>query len=247
MQLTVLGCWAPYQAPDQACSSYLLEASGKRILIDLGNGAFGKLQKLCDFSSLDGVFISHLHPDHCADLSCLRHAVLGAKRQGKDFSLPLYTPCEPDDKFQVLANYEDAFELHLVETEFRCKVDIAGINCEIFRTEHTIPTYSLGVFDQGKKFVYTSDTGWTESLVEFSENADILLCEASLLEQESHLTNNSHLTARQAGSLAQKAGVKKLVLTHFWPGYQVDRLLAEGTQEFEGDVELAEEFGAYFA
>ncbi len=246
MHLTVLGCWAPYPAPNQACSGYLLETSGKLILIDLGHGAFGKLQKLCDFSRLDAVFISHLHPDHCADLSCLRHAVLGAKRQGKEISLPLYTPCEPNDKFQVLANYEDAFELHVLETASRKKVKIAGRDCEIFRTEHSIPAYGLGVYDQGEKFIYTGDTGWKESLVEICRDADVLLCEASVLEQEAHLAGKGHLTAGQAGTLAQKAGVKKLVLTHLWPGYQVGMVLEEGAREFDGDVKLAAEFGEYF-
>lgn len=246
MKLTVLGCWSPYPAPDQACSGYLMETSGKRILIDLGHGAFGKLQKLCSFNRVDGVFISHLHPDHCADLSCLRHAVLGAKRQGKVFSLPLYTPVEPNDKFQVLANFEDAFEVHVLETDSRKRVEIAGISCEIFRTEHPIPTYGLAVFDQGKKFVYSSDTAWYDGLVEHCNQADILLCEASLLEDDARMAHKGHLTAGQAGVLAHQAGVGKLVLTHLWPEYEANRLLTEGAREFNGDVELAVEFGEYF-
>lgn len=246
MKLTVLGCWAPYPMPNQACSGYLLETSGKRILIDLGHGAFAKLQKLCSFYRLDGVFISHLHPDHCADLSCLRHAVLGAKRQGQALSLPLYSPADPNDKFQVLANFEDAFEVNVLETQSRKSVEIAGINCEIFCTEHPIPAYGLAVFDQGKKFVYSSDTAWNDSLVENCSQADILLCEASLLEDDMHLADKGHLTAGQAGALAHQAGVGKLVLTHLWPGYEASRLLAEGAREFNGDVELAVEFGEYF-
>jgi ribonuclease BN (tRNA processing enzyme) len=244
MKLTVLGCWAPYPAANQACSGYLLEVAGKRILIDLGHGVFGKLQQKFDFSNLDAVFISHLHPDHCADLSCLRHAVLGAKRQGRDVVLPLYTPCEPRDKFEVLADFEDAFDLHVTGT-VGCQLKLAGVACEIFPTVHPIPTYGLALEHEGTKFVYTADTAWEDKLVEISRQADILLCEASLAEADAALADKGHLTAGQAGLLASKADAGKLILTHLWPGYNTENLQTEAALLFSGNVELAAEFGKY--
>lgn len=242
MKLTVLGCWAPYPAPNQACSGYLLEAAGKRILIDLGHGAFGKLGAICDLRQVSAVFISHLHPDHCADLCCLRHWVLGARRQGEKVCLPLYTPCEPEDKFQVLADFGDAFDIHIIGTESLSTLDIAGMKCEIFRTVHPVPTCGLSVEEEGKKFVYTSDTAWKDTLVDFCSRSDLLLCEASLSEADSHLAEKGHLTVAQAGRLASEAAAGKLILTHFWPGYVLDDLKEEVSHVYKGEFEMAGEF-----
>jgi len=245
MKLTVLGCWAPYPAPGQACSGYLLEIGEKRVLIDLGHGVFAKLQQVCDFRQLDAVFISHLHPDHCADLSCLRHALLGAKRLGEEVSLPLYTPGEPDDRFQVLVNFEDAFQLHIIGKSPSQLLDINGIKAELFQTLHPIPTFGLAVENDGERFVYTADAAWEDKLVEICCQADILLCETSLAESDAALAEKGHLTAGQAGALASDAGVGKLILTHFWPGYDIQQLKNEAAERFTGTIELAVEFGEY--
>lgn len=245
MKLTVLGCWAPYPAPNQACSGYLLECGGRRLLIDLGHGSFSKLQKVCDFSMLDGVFISHLHPDHCADLSCLRHAVLGRIRQGESLRPPVFVPGEPEAHFEVLANFEDAFDVHAIRYLSPAFLKIGGIECQVFRTVHPIPTYGLVVEHQGKKFVYTSDTAWDDNLVELSKDADVLLCEASLLDSDSHLAAKGHLTSSQAGMLAARAGVRKLVLTHLWPGYNAEDLQREAVLSFNRECDFAEEYREY--
>lgn len=245
MKLTVLGCWAPYPAANEACSGYLLEVAGKRILMELGHGAFGKLQKICDFTKLDAVLISHLHPDHCADLSCLRHAILGAKRLGQELSIPLYTPCEPEDRFQVLANFQDAFELNIVGTNVSQVREIAGLNFTLFPTVHPIPTCGWVVEHDGKKFVYTADTAWEDRLVEFCSQADILLCETSLTQRDAAIADKGHLTAEQAGLLAAQAAAGRLILTHLWPGYNTHQLKNEAASVFGGTIELAVEFGEY--
>lgn len=228
MKLSVLGCWAPFPAAGEACSGYLLESGGKRLLMDLGHGCFGKLQQVSDFRRLDAVFVSHLHPDHCADLSCLRHAVLSSLRQGETLSrLPVCMPAEPQDNYEVLAHFEDAFEIHVIKDDQT--LDMAGINFRVFRTAHPIPTFGLVLEEGDKKFVYTSDTAWEDKLVDICLGANILLCEASLSQQEAHLSEKGHLTVPQAARLANEAGVKKLILTHLWPGYDLEKLAGEVT------------------
>ncbi len=245
MKLTVLGCWAPYPTPNQACSGYLLEHNDKRLLIDLGHGSFGKLQQVSDFSRLDAVFISHLHPDHCADLSCLRHAVLGEMRKGNQRPrLPVYMPSAPAANFDILANFEDAFEVHIVDTDSCLGLAIAGMECQVFKTAHPIPTFGL-VAEGNKKFVYTSDTSWEDKLVDLCRHAGILLCEASLAEADAHLATKGHLTAAQAGLLAARSEVSQLVITHFWPGYVPEDLGKEVSNVWKGKCALAREFGEY--
>src|SRR3954453_2954198 len=68
MLLTVVGCSGSFPSADSACSSYLVEAEGHRLLLDMGNGALGELQKHIGLYDIDAIAISHLHPDHCIDM-----------------------------------------------------------------------------------------------------------------------------------------------------------------------------------
>lgn len=68
MKLTVVGCSGSFPSAESACSSYLVEADGFRLLLDMGNGALGELQRHIGLYDLDAIFLSHLHADHCIDM-----------------------------------------------------------------------------------------------------------------------------------------------------------------------------------
>ena len=72
MRLTIVGCSGSFAGPQSPASSYLLRAEhdGREVnlLLDLGSGALGALQRHIDPADLDAVMVSHLHPDHCVDL-----------------------------------------------------------------------------------------------------------------------------------------------------------------------------------
>src|SRR5262245_66297905 len=87
MRLTVVGCSGSYPGPDSAASCYLVEAGGTRIVLDLGNGALGSLQRYTNLDGIDAVLLSHLHPDHCLDL-CSYYIY---RRFRPDRPLPLVT------------------------------------------------------------------------------------------------------------------------------------------------------------
>ena len=83
MQLTVLGCWAPYPAPGGACSGYLVQHGETSIMLEAGNGSFSRLCKFMDLNHLAAVIVTHWHPDHYVDLFCIRHDIAKAIRDGK--------------------------------------------------------------------------------------------------------------------------------------------------------------------
>jgi ribonuclease Z len=76
--------------------------------------------------------------------------------------------------------------------------------------------------------------------LELADRADLLICEATFLSTDEHLARQyGHLTARQAGRLAQMAGVRRLVLTHFSRRYSdLEPFAAEARESFD-DVVLA--------
>jgi ribonuclease BN (tRNA processing enzyme) len=90
VRLTVLGGWGAYPEAGQACSGYLVEHDGFRLLLDLGYAVVPRLFGHLTAASVDAVFISHGHPDHCADLNpLLRARVLGGEALPP---LPVYAP-----------------------------------------------------------------------------------------------------------------------------------------------------------
>src|SRR5680860_997994 len=81
MKLTVLGKSPAWQDAGGACSGYLVAEERTTILVDCGNGVFGKLRGCHDYVDVDAIFISHLHADHFMDLVPYAFALTHAPRQ----------------------------------------------------------------------------------------------------------------------------------------------------------------------
>jgi ribonuclease Z len=107
------------------------------------------------------------------------------------------------------------------------------------------PEMVLGDFKPGIRLVHVGDSGETDSLVEHCRNADALIIEATYLEEEAEMARHfSHLTARQAAQLAQKAGVRQLILTHLSRRYREKDVQNEAQSVFENTV-VARDFDVF--
>jgi len=91
MRLTMVGCSGSMPGPHSAASCYLLEADGFRLVVDLGNGAVGALQRYTALNRVDAVALSHLHADHCLDMCPLWVARTYAP-EGALPRIPVYGP-----------------------------------------------------------------------------------------------------------------------------------------------------------
>lgn len=257
MRITVLGCWAPYPRAGGACSGYLVQDGAANVVLDMGNGSFSSLCKLFDFRTVGAVLLTHLHPDHYADLECLRHALEGAMRDGthRRGRVPLLLPREPADVAgAVCGSRQTAFERIFIE-DLPLEEVPPGVKARVFKvgpvryyllpTRHSLPSYAVGVEGSGY-FVYSGDSAPTGELARFAERADIFLCEASGLDDDADYLRDSHMTARQAGELARKARAKELIITHFWPEYSLEQLRSQAAEGYGGNVEIAVEGDTYF-
>ena len=81
MRLTVLGKSPSWQDADGACSGYLVEEAGVRLLLDCGSGVFAKLRATVDYHDVDVVVITHLHADHFLDLVPYAYALTYGPRR----------------------------------------------------------------------------------------------------------------------------------------------------------------------
>lgn len=245
MQISVLGCYSPFAPYKGACNGYLLENGKIKIMMDCGNGSFSNLQKFISYTELDCLMITHFHADHYNDLEMLRKAFQLAIQTGKRKNpLIVFAPREAPE-FEKLAGYTELFVVIPIEDSLEKDHRFGDMIFRFFPTRHSVPCYGVKVKKGDKKFSYTSDSALSDELIEEVVNSDLLFAEASLLEKDSHKTAHGHMTARQAGTLAEMSGSKRLVLTHLNPTYNLNLLKREAELNYSGEVQLAKMLKTY--
>jgi ribonuclease BN (tRNA processing enzyme) len=239
MRVTVVGCAGSFPGPASPASCYLLEAQGFRLVLDLGNGALGALQRYTELFGVDAICVSHLHADHCADLG----AYWVARQYTADGPRPPIPVHGPRGTAERVAGFNgEGSQAIRARFDFR---DLAPGPLEVgpFRLtadhmNHPVETFGFRVEHAGWRLAYSADTGESDALVRLANGADLLLCEASFIGIEGHQPN-LHLSARQAAEHADRAGVGELVLTHLVPWNDPEQTLAEASAVFKGPLSLA--------
>ncbi|MFS1664030.1 MBL fold metallo-hydrolase [Streptococcus sp. zg-JUN1979] len=213
MKLITIGCWGGYPYKDAGTTSYLLSAtSGFQLLIDVGSRAVNELEKELSPLDLDAVIISHYHPDHIADLGVLYHyRQLYPKHLWEPKVLPVYGHDEEMYEFSKLSldGVAKGIPYHTEGTE-----QIGPFDITFIKTVHPVVCYAMRIVERetSQVLVFTGDTGYFADLASFSKGADLLLADVYLFE--GHEKHPAHLTSKEAGEIAAKAKVKRLVLTH---------------------------------
>ncbi|MFC4766387.1 MBL fold metallo-hydrolase [Effusibacillus consociatus] len=238
MKIRILGEYAPYPAPDGATAGYLVDTGTGRFLIDCGSGVLSELLKHISLQELQGVIITHYHADHVADLGVLQYAIMVARKTGSRVDpLPIYANQEPPNKFQDVTYRSD---VQAIPLNAGSVIQLCGARLTFTETVHSSSCLAVSVEQDGKKFVFSADTGPSPFLEQFAQNADLFICEASWLQKDQGPASVGHLTALQAGEMAQKANVKKLCLTHIYPGYDREELRREAAEVFKREIIVAE-------
>jgi ribonuclease BN (tRNA processing enzyme) len=246
VQLTVLGCAGTFPGPDSPCSGYLVEHDGYRLVVDLGSGALGTLQRYCDVRDVDAVYITHLHADHCLDLVAYSYA-RRYHPAGPPPVLPVYGPaglCE-----RICGSFEEPPADGLLEVyDFHERgagtLQLGPFTVTSGIVEHPIECHGLRIEADGKVLTYSADSASCDTLVELARDADVFLCEASWPTVPAP-PPGIHLTGRQAGEHATKAGAKRLLLTHLMPFHDPQAMLAEAKETFDGHLELVHAGSTY--
>jgi ribonuclease BN (tRNA processing enzyme) len=220
-----------------------------RVLLDLGSGALGPLQRHLAVADVDAVCLSHLHADHCLDLCGLYvalkyHPDLAGRRRVPVFG-PHGTAGRLARAYDLPEDPGMSAELDVHEWSAGEPVVFGPLSVTPFRVEHPVEAYALrvtGPSETGERAVtvtYSGDTDACEGLVGAAAGADVLLCEAAFHEGRDTV-RGIHLTGLRAGETARDAGVGRLVLTHLPPWNDPQRSLAEASKVWSGPLDLAE-------
>jgi ribonuclease Z len=254
VRFAFLGTSAAVPTAERDTTSLVFTSPGGGFLVDCGGSPVQKLRRLgVDPLGLTHVVITHLHPDHAYGLPAL---LQNLRMLGRSGHLAIVTHPEHVEALATLMTLfrvwkrSDTFEVAL--SAVPAEEAALAFETDAFRVRTSpvvhgdMPNFAVRVESRGRAAVYSSDTTPCEAVVRLARGADVLIHEATVpaRDRDRSLT---HTSAEEAGEIAARAGVRRLILAHIDAGYhrELDALAAEAGKRFGGEVEIARELAWY--
>ena len=244
MRLTTLGTGTIALVPQRVCAGHVVEAGRVRLLLDCGSGVAHRLsEKHIAWRDITHVAFTHFHLDHIADFATLVFAWKYGDLPGRSAPLVLIGPVGTAELLGRLADAvgdwlrDPGFVIAVHEIAPGDVVDLGdSVSLGATKVPHTDESVAYSISRNGRRIVYTGDTGYDPMFGEWARGADVLLCECSL---PTAMAIPQHLTPEQCGALAAAALPKHLVLTHFYPPVEQVDIVAAVAAHYAGPVTLA--------
>ena len=243
MEVIILGSGTAIPSIKRGAPSILiLPKQDYFLLFDIGLGTMRSLLEVgISPKEIKEIYITHLHPDHTSELIPLLFAFRNPEFK-RNLDLDIIGP--PGfkkfynelkniygkwiDEYYYKLNLDEALNKILIRDSFWIK------SHEVVHIKHSL-AYRIEN-SQHKSIVYSGDTDYCKEIIELSENAELLILECAHPEG---MKVEGHLTPSLAGMIAKEAGVKKLILTHFYPVCEGYDLITPCKKYFSGEVILA--------
>lgn len=238
MKLTVIGYYGGSPKEGEGTSAYLVSHEGFHLLLDCGSAAVSLMQKVVDLDTVHHVVLSHFHHDHICDGGIFLYNRLVRMQLG-EVKEPLHfygLPVEEEKKKLIWEPYADYQDIGPGES-----LQIGPFALQFLQTKHPIECLAMRITCDEKSLVYTADTALFPELVEFAEDADLLLAECSLYKEYDG-ESSGHMNALDVAKLGEESGAKHLVLTHLPIYGNPEELLQDGKKMYSGKIQLAERF-----
>jgi ribonuclease BN (tRNA processing enzyme) len=239
VKVNVVGCSPAWPNPGGAQSGYLIDSGDGRLLLDCGPGVLARLREREGWPQIDAIAITHFHLDHWGDLvpwvwglefgpgSQLPAPVLWVPPGGRKVLTKLGEELGSADMF------ETAFDVH--EYADGKTFEAAGARVTPHRVLHyEMLAFGFRVSDGDTTLAYSGDSGPSDALPELARDADLFVCEATLLTPGSEDGTRGHLAAEEADTAFRASGAKRLLLTH----RPAERPLENGFEQVYDGFEL---------
>lgn len=252
MKVTILGTGTFYVNKERSGPAYLIDADGKKILIDCGPGTLIRLSEIgLKPEDIDYIFISHFHADHTTDLFAfqMNFRIYEFYCDGKEYKTPIIFGPSGIEDFTKKLSY--IYELPAFDNYDKIKykkhqdsLRLGNILVKTFNVEHTAFGVSAKAFAfrfelGGKSIAFSGDSVKCQGLSDVCKDVDIFICDTS---NAKGYGSPAHLDTLEIGEIAQASAVKKLVLTHFYPKTDDIDLVAEVKENYSGPVVHGEDF-----
>ena len=219
MRLTVIGSSPAWPNPGSAHSGYLVEGPGK-VLLDCGPGVLGRLRETELWPSVDAIAITHFHLDHWGDLVPWVWGSFYLSSNGPVPRPELWV--QPGGAAFLTAlgerlGFPDMFEraFQLAEYEPNVAFSAGGLSVTPIRVPHyTLQTYAFRVQNSSRVLAYSGDSAPCDELVESARDADLFVCEATLLRGDLDGEPRGHLSLDEALDAFERSRARRLLLTH---------------------------------
>jgi ribonuclease BN (tRNA processing enzyme) len=240
MLVTLLGTGAPLM-PDRATTGMLVTAPGCAPLLIDTCGGFELPRQLAaagiPLSDVKNVIVTHRHMDHAGGMQALILARMPldvyASSDTHSGVVTMTAGCFPE--------WEPHAEFNRPEVRAGDTREIGGFEVTFFEARHRVPTLAVRVSYGGKTFAFSADSIPCDAIVECARNADLFLCDAICAEADGETAARRarelmHPTARDAATMATRAGAARLACTHIGRFGNPERILDEAQRAFAGPV-----------
>ena len=253
MRLTIVGCSGSLAGPGSPASCYLVQAEHQgrtwNLVLDLGSGALGALQRHLDLKDIDAVVLSHLHADHCLDLCGLYVAQKYSPAVAARTRIPVYGPRGTAERMARAYDMTPPDGMHH-QFDFRELVDSRVVRIGPFHVtphlvRHPAEAYGIRVEAEGEVMAYTGDTDTCDGLNILFHDATLALADSAFVDGRD-VAQGIHLSGSRAAQAAVDAGgVRRLMLTHIPPWNDPAVCRAQAEAVWPGEVEVAQADAVY--
>ncbi|MBX3462251.1 MAG: MBL fold metallo-hydrolase [Planctomycetes bacterium] len=242
MRLTILGSGTAIPVPTRFPAGHLLELPEGAAMVDCGPGTLRRLGQIgLPLEQLDAVLLTHYHTDHCADLAALLFALRAPQYAGR---APLRLFGAPGLR-RLLARLTEAwpwleprgYELQTSEL-LPGTFDLLGAAVTAVPIRHTAQSLGYRVRAPTGCAAFSGDADTCDGLVDLARGADLFVCDSAMPDGQKI---DGHLTPGLAAEHAERAGARRLLLTHFYPACDGHDLAAAAAARYRGEVLLAED------
>ena len=239
MKVILIGTGVAVPSPRRRSPALLVEAGREKLLFDCGPDTLHGLARAgIDHRTVDRIILTHYHPDHTLGIP---HFLFASRYELEPRKKNIYLAGPPGLK-KLLAGFRRIYPgwlegrgYRVIETVLEDKTWAGeGWRLAASSVRHNPESLAYRIEDTtGRSAVFTGDTGYSKAVIGLAAGSDLLISECSFPDG---VELDTHLTPTRAGEMAEKAGAKKLVLTHMYPpGDDVD-LPAAAAKKFSGEV-----------
>ncbi len=241
MRITILGAGTAIPANRHSPAGIYVHTGREHLLFDAGPGTAQRLQAIgVSLFEIDRIFLTHYHLDHCLDLASILFA-LRIPQSTRKKPLAIYGPRGLKLLYRRL---NQAFHGWLAPRSYSLVIKELGearlrLNSATIRTRrmrHSAPALGYRLEVQGKSLAYSGDTEYCRAIVDLGRRTDVLILECAVPDERKVA---GHLTPTACGRIADEAGCRHLVLTHFYPVFENYDIRARVRAQFRGRLTLA--------
>jgi len=223
--ITFLGSCAT-QTAEQDTVSFVISCDNINLLVDTGPNVVKRLYQVgLSPANISAVIVTHKHGDHALGfpyfifMRGLEKILYNTKLKSLIVITPSNLSSELFKIFNIYYTMELPFSINTIEIDSTNSVSLDKMKLTFFYVHHTVPTIGFVLNYKDKKIVYSSDTISFKQMVNYADNADVLIHSVLGVKEKTLSKITKIALADEVAKIAQNANVKQLIIVHFLPTY----------------------------